>query len=223
MKSETLREMAMSQPGATSVFLAYGLDFCCGGARTLAEACAGKGIDPQEVLDAVAAKDPGRTDLTALAAVPLPELTAFIEARYHAKLRSEFPELVSMAQKVERVHAEKATCPKGLAALLQEMGEATFEHLAKEERVLFPMIRARSCGHLQGLVEVMEREHEDHGRALARLRDKTSGFTPPPDACTTWRALYLRLRHFSDELMEHIHLENNVLFPRALCEGVEAR
>jgi regulator of cell morphogenesis and NO signaling len=222
MKNQTLREIAVSRPGATSVFLAHGLDFCCGGARPLGEACRDIGLDPVEVEMSILAADPGPTDLTRLTDLPVAELTSLIEARYHARLRTEFPELMALADKVERVHGEKASCPKGLGRLLRDMHEATLDHLAKEEQILFPMIRSGYGAHATGPVQVMEREHEDHGRALGQLNELTSGFVPPAEACTTWKALYLRLKTFSDEFMEHIHVENNILFPRALCEGVEA-
>jgi regulator of cell morphogenesis and NO signaling len=92
------------------------------------------------------------------------------------------------------------------------------DHLAKEEQVLFPLIRSGQGRLAAGPAHAMEREHQDHGRNLARMRDLTNDLTPPQEACTTWRALYLRLESLENELMEHIHLENNVLFPRALCE-----
>ncbi len=222
MKFQTLREIAVTQPGSTSVFLARGLDFCCGGGRTLADACLEKGLDPDAVASAILANALERGDLTRLADMSLSDLTSLIETRYHARLRADLPELIALASKVERVHREKASCPKGLAGMLRQLEEGALEHLAKEEQVLFPMIRAGYGSRAKGPVEVMEREHEDHGRAFAKLKTLTADFTPPPDACTTWKALYLRLQNFSDEFMEHIHLENNILFPRALCEEVEA-
>ncbi len=216
--SATLSDLAVSHPGATRVFLSHGLDFCCHGRRPLAEACAEKGLDPQAVLDAIAAEEAAPDDVTAWSRRPLGDLISFIVDHYHARLRSELPELITLAEKVEKVHTEKSTCPHGLAAHLAAMHAAVLDHLAKEELVLFPMIRSGRGAGAGGPIHVMEQEHEDHGRSLERLRELTADLTAPPEACTTWRALYLRLGRLSDELMEHIHLENNVLFPRALYE-----
>jgi regulator of cell morphogenesis and NO signaling len=134
------------------------------------------------------------------------------------RLRESLPELIRMAEKVETRHGEKASCPKGLAAHLISMHEFVLEHLSKEEQVLFPLI-ANGQGRIAvGPVHVMEMEHEEHARALAILRRLTNNFDPPAEACITWRALYLGLRQLEEELMVHIHLENNVLFRRALIE-----
>ncbi len=214
----TLADLAVTRPGATRVFLANGLDFCCGGRRPLTEACAEKGLDPAVILQAIAAADQDGGDLTRWANRPVAALMDFIVSHYHARLRAEIPELILLADKVERVHAEKASCPRGLASLLRAMHAAVLDHLAKEEEILFPMIRAGRGRGAGGPIHVMEQEHDDHGRSLARLRELTANLTTPPDACATWQALYLRLGRLADELMEHIHLENNVLFPRALFE-----
>ena len=214
----TLADLAITSPGATRVFLAHGLDFCCGGRRPLTEACAEKGLDAETILRAIAVADQDGGDLTRWANRPLVELVTFIVDHYHARLRTEIPELILLADKVEQVHADKASCPRGLAAHLRTMHVAVLDHLAKEEGVLFPLIRAGRVRGAGGPVHAMEQEHEDHGRSLARLREITAELTAPPEACPTWRALYLRLGHLADELMEHIHLENNVLFPRALFE-----
>jgi regulator of cell morphogenesis and NO signaling len=153
-----------------------------------------------------------------LATRPIEELVDFIESHYHKRLRVELPELISMADKVEQVHANKPTCPHGLAAHLRTIHSAILDHLAKEEQVLFPMIRSGYRDRAGAPIRVMEQEHEDHGKNLEYLRAQAHQFIAPPEACATWKALYLRLNRMSDELMEHIHLENNVLFPRVLCE-----
>jgi len=149
---------------------------------------------------------------------PLSELAAYIVGYYHRRLREELPLLVAMAARVEHVHKEKAACPRGLAGRLEFMHAAVLEHLFKEEAVLFPMIEAGAGSRAAAPVHMMEIEHEDHGESLRRIRELTSNFTLPPEACVTWSALYQRLEEFETELMEHIHLENNILFRRALCE-----
>lgn len=214
----TLADLATTIPAASRVFRRHGLDFCCHGRQTLAEACAARGLDPRAVAAEIseeasaAGADDVRWDLR-----PTTELVDHILERYHQPLRGEIARLQEMAAKVERVHAEKPSCPRGLADHLARMADEIEQHLAKEEQVLFPMIlvtggdaRARMPVH------VLMREHEDHGEALRRTRELTANLVPPPEACATWRALYLGLEQLEADLFEHIHLENNVLFPRIL-------
>jgi regulator of cell morphogenesis and NO signaling len=149
---------------------------------------------------------------------PLADLIDHIVGRYHATVRRSLPELLAFARKVESRHGDKPACPRGLAATLEAMHGEVEDHLAKEEQILFPMI-LKGHGRLAvGPVQVMEHEHDMHGRTLDALRSLTNGYAPPEGACITWQALYLGLRQLDQELMEHIHLENNVLFPRALAE-----
>ncbi|HEX5042928.1 MAG TPA: iron-sulfur cluster repair protein YtfE [Candidatus Polarisedimenticolaceae bacterium] len=211
----TLAELACTQPAAARVFLAHGLDFCCKGRRSLAAACSEKGLDPAAVLAELAASA-GAEDLTAWSERPAPDLVRHIVTRYHEALRRDLPALIAMAEKVEARHADKPTVPVGLAGHLRAMHLAVLDHLAKEESILFPAIlsgRGAMCG---GPIQVMEAEHVDHGENLTRMRALAGDLVPPPEACTTWRALYLGMANLERELMEHIHLENNVLFPRVL-------
>jgi regulator of cell morphogenesis and NO signaling len=137
----TLAQIAMDRSGAPAVFLSHGLDFCCHGQRSLAEACREKGIDPQQVvreLDRAAA--PG-TEAGRWKDQPLGELVDFILARYHAPLRGDVRTLIEFAAKVEQVHAEKASCPRGLTAHLTHVLEELETHLRKEEQIVFPAIR----------------------------------------------------------------------------------
>lgn len=212
----TLAEIAVDRPAAPKVFIRHGLDFCCHGQRPLAEACAEKGVDPGEVireLEDAARPDPGARSWRDR---PLDELIDFILARYHAPLREDLDVVVQLAEKVERRHVEKPTCPRGLARHLAEVREAVEGHLGKEEQILFPLIRDGRGPMAFMPVKVMMQEHEDHGESLRRTRELTADLVPPPEACRSWRALYAELARIEAELMEHIHLENNVLFPRAL-------
>jgi regulator of cell morphogenesis and NO signaling len=213
----TLAELATTHPGAASVFYRHGLDFCCGGQRTLADACAARGLDSDALLAEVAREDAIASDGPRWDVAPLPALVAHIIGTYHRRLRETLPDLVRMAQRVETRHADKATCPHGLAAHLTDMQDALLEHLVKEEQVLFPMIVRGDGLRAAGPVHVMELEHDAHSRTLQTLRRVTGDLQPPAEACATWRALYLGLQRLERELMEHIHLENNVLFRRALA------
>ena len=148
--------------------------------------------------------------------VPLNQLIEHLLTRYHAPHREELVRLHAAAQKVERVHAEKTSCPRGLADHLARMTEELEDHMQKEEQVLFPMIHAGQ-GAMAGMpVHVLEADHRDHALNLQRMRTLAHDFVAPEEACGTWRALYLGLAELERDLMQHIHLENNVLFPRAL-------
>lgn len=213
--TSTLAELVAAYPTAARVLHRHRLDFCCGGEQTLAAACERRGLDPQALLAEV-------ESLVTDAAQPRPstlppeKLVDFIVERYHDPLRGELPRLAELARRVERVHAEKVLCPAGLALHLEDTWMAVDEHLAKEEQILFPMIRA-GRGHLAHMpVRVMIQEHEDHAASLARTRALARDFELPQSACASWRALYDGLLVLELELMEHIHLENNVLFPAVL-------
>ena len=213
--TSTLADLATAFPAATRIFHGYGLDFCCGGQRSIGDACADKGLRVEDVLAEVRSTASGQAT-TRWDERPLAELADFIESHYHARLRLQLPEVVRLATKVEERHAEKATCPRGLADHLRAIHENVLDHLAKEEQVLFPLIRAGRGAQAAAPIHVMEVEHDDHRENLARTRSLTDGLTPPEEACPTWRALYAGLLELERELMEHIHLENNVLFRRAL-------
>ena len=213
--SATLADIATRYPAASRVFHGHGLDFCCGGQRPVGDACAEKGLRVDVVLAEIEStttpQDAPRWDER-----PLAELADFIEGYYHARLRVQLPELVRLATRVEERHAEKASCPRGLTAHLTAVHHAVLDHLAKEEQILFPMLRAGRGAQAGGPIHVMEIEHDDHRENLEQTRRLTADLVAPEEACTTWRALYLGLLELERELMEHIHLENNVLFRRAL-------
>ncbi len=212
----TLAELATVLPAASRVFHRHGLDFCCNGARPLAAACAERGLDPQAVLAEVAAEGQGVTK-ERWDQRPLAEIVDFIVGYYHRRLREELPQLLAMAERVEQRHADKPSRPQGLAAHIAHVHLAVLDHLEKEEQILFPMLKSGRGAMAAGPVQVMELEHDDHAANLRRTRQLAHDLVPPEEACNTWRALYLRLAEFEAELMEHIHLENHVLFQRALC------
>ncbi len=215
MTPETpLAELAVQIPAATKVFHRHGLDFCCKGWRSLAAACQSKGLDPLALIKEIKDESPASSQESDGSERPLEELVDHIISRYHEPLREELPRFLAMAQKVERVHQDKEGCPRGLGAHLETVLAEILTHLDKEERILFPMIRAGQAAPMP--VKAMTQEHDDHAAHLRRIRELTNDFNPPAHACTTWRALYMGLNVFEQELMEHIHLENYVLFPRSL-------
>jgi regulator of cell morphogenesis and NO signaling len=135
---------------------------------------------------------------------------------YHEPHRQELPRLLAMAERVEKVHGDKPACPRGLAALIAGLAAELTQHMQKEEQILFPMLARGEGANAARPIQVMEQEHEDAGAVLASMRALATDYQPPAEACGTWRALYLGLDEFERELMQHVHLENYVLFPRAM-------
>jgi regulator of cell morphogenesis and NO signaling len=209
-------DIARTTPSSTRVFLRHRLDFCCGGRRTLAQACERAGLDPVAIAEELE-QEAKRGPAEGWADRSQTELADFIESHYHAALRRDFPPLIEAARKVERVHAEKRGVPAGLAAVLSDFYTEMEQHMAKEERVLFPMIRSGARGERMYMpVTALESEHEEHRTRLERIRALTDNLHLPETACATWTALYHGLETMEAELMQHIHLENNILFERAV-------
>ncbi len=215
-QGQSLAELALSLPAASRVFRQHRLDFCCGGKQSLADACAVKGLDANAILQELAGEsDKGqKVDWQTR---PLSELIEHILVNFHDAHRRELADLILLARKVERVHADKPSVPQGLEGLLTDMHEAMLSHMQKEEQILFPAILRGVGSQLQGPVHQMELEHDEHGAKLLELRAITHDFVPPAEACTSWRALFLRCEQLEADLMAHVHLENHVLFPRALA------
>jgi regulator of cell morphogenesis and NO signaling len=214
----TLGEVVTATPDAAKVFYRYGLDFCCGGKEPLASACASKGLDADTIIDEIEQASATEDTTVRWDQRPFNEIIQHILDRYHTPLRMELPRLIYLAGKVEDAHAGKPECPQGLRDLLEEIQTAVESHLAKEEQILFPLILAGRGRNAHMPVNVMIQEHEDHGQNLQRIRTITRNLELPESACATWRELYRSLGQLEIELMDHIHLENNILFPRALAE-----
>jgi regulator of cell morphogenesis and NO signaling len=210
--------VATQHPLTTRVFARHGIDFCCGGGRPLSEACAARGVDTEIVLTELAEEIQGRsTEETRWDERPMTELIDHIVATFHVPLREELPRLEAMSRKVYDVHGDKD--PDRLRAILETVVALKAElllHMGKEEEVLFPMIAAGQGRMAMGPVSVMEAEHAGAGEMLRLLSELTDQYTPPAEACNTWRALWAGLEDLETAMHVHIHLENNILFPRAL-------
>ena len=155
------------------------------------------------------------TDLSLWQTAPLDAAIEHILQRYHETHRNQLAELGALAQKVAGVHAD--SFPAALLPLLQGIEAELLSHMMKEEQILFPMIKQGMGTQAGGPISVMESEHDDAGELLEVIKHITNNVTPPPEACTTWKAMYNGINEMIDDLMEHISLENNVLFPRALA------
>lgn len=225
--SSTVGQIVAAQPLLARVFERAGIDYCCGGKKTLAEACAAKGLDAATfviALDAAAQFAHARPAVDA-AAMSLGALADHIESTHHAYVKDELPQLVEKAERVAMKHAWRDERLVAVAATTRELAEEMFNHMAKEERILFPLVRelerngahSGHCGSIANPIRQMEHEHDHAGGAIARLRELTDGFTPKADDCNTHRALLAGLARFESDLHDHVHKENNVLFPRALA------
>jgi regulator of cell morphogenesis and NO signaling len=209
----TVGEIAAALPGATAVFRRFGMDFCCKGNVALEDSARQRGVDVAEVEHALAALD-GLSEGEA-APTATPALIDHILMRYHEVHRRELPELIRLARQVEKVHAGKTGVPTGLTALLERMTSELDQHMCKEELILFPAMKMQARHQmLDAPIACMRHEHDDHGEHLRELNVLTGGLKLPAGACRTWQALYAGLVKLEDDLMQHIHLENNVLFPR---------
>ncbi|MET4577370.1 iron-sulfur cluster repair protein YtfE [Ottowia thiooxydans] len=213
---QSLGQLARRIPGATRLFDQHRLDFCCAGNRTLRRAAQEAGLDSEPIvheLHVLQLRIGEQADRDWSQATDL-ELVDHILTRYHAVHREQLPELVRLARRVEHVHGDRPNCPLGLADHLEAMALELESHMRKEELVLFPMISQGQGVRADMPISVMRMEHESHGEELRKLAELTNDITTPRDACNTWRALYLGLRTFREDLMAHIHTENNILFER---------
>lgn len=205
----TVGEIAARLAGATAVFRRYKIDFCCGGNVSIDEAAASRGIDPAVVRASLAELEQTPPDAPTGSAA----LVDHIIARYHETHRAELPELIRLSRKVEAVHRDHPEAPAGLADALAQVAIDLEDHMVKEEQILFPAIRNGFKGALDGPIMVMRHEHDDHAKTIRALQTLTHSYEPPADACRSWQALYNGVEKLVTDLTEHIHLENNVLFP----------
>ncbi|HEX7025601.1 MAG TPA: iron-sulfur cluster repair protein YtfE [Gammaproteobacteria bacterium] len=220
---QSLGQLARDIPGITAVFHKYQLDFCCGGKQSLRAAADQRNVDIDTLLKELESVQSAAMSEQSWTGVPDSRLIEHIVSRYHDVHRRQLPELIRLARRVEQVHAGRFACPAGLAVHLERLHAELENHMQKEERMLFPLIVQELHSMTTGPITVMRREHDDHGAALAVIDSLTEGITPPAGACNTWRALYLGLETFKTDLMNHIHLENNILFDRIdkQLEGVK--
>lgn len=226
--SATLADIVNQNPRLARELERRSLDYCCGGQRTLAEACAEAGIDLDETALALAGiEDVAAPDWAGLGPA---ELADHIEGVHHTYLHSELPRLVTLADKVAGVHGDRHPELVQVRRVVLDLSAELQQHLAKEEEILFPMIRDLAstdapldfhCGSLQNPIRVMLMEHDDAGAALAALRQLTGDYTVPEDACGSYEALYRGLEELEADTHLHIHKENNILFPEVV--GLEAR
>jgi regulator of cell morphogenesis and NO signaling len=232
---KTVSELALENPAATRVFEQLGIDYCCGGSRTLEQACRTAKLTVEQVLgsieaaaaaEAAAGVAAGRDWPTA----PLAELVAHIESTHHQYTRAEIERLPLLIEKVLVAHGLNHPELARIRETFAGLGAELRMHMMQEEMVLFPYVvrmeeaAARKApimpppfGTVENPVAMMIHEHDSAGEALRELRAASNGYTAPPDACASFRTLYQALAAFEADLHQHIHLENNILFPRAIA------
>ena len=227
---ETLGQIAAKDLRKAEVFKKYGLDFCCGGKKTVKEACAEKGLDLTRIEQELQQAD----KIIASRPIPYNEwsldfLADYIVNTHHSYVNKTLPDLVSYAAKVASVHGHEHPELYKINALVIDIEEELSAHMIKEERVLFPYIKelvqakqqtrvpqASHFGTVQNPIKMMEMEHELVGKNFEEIRSLSADYTLPADACASYSLLYKMLDEFENDLHLHIHLENNILFPKAL-------
>ncbi|WP_420238900.1 iron-sulfur cluster repair di-iron protein [Telmatobacter bradus] len=226
--TSTLREIALANPATIRVFERHHLDYCCGGRRPLAEVCAEQSLDQTSLLDELnnVGREKPRFDAEQ---ATLTELIGYILTTHHAWVRAELPRLQQMAAKVTAKHGPQHPELLQMLPMVQKLASEMLDHMAKEEQVLFPYVQGLELAQ-QGQSELphacfptvaypiraMEFEHEAAGALMEQFRALTRGYTLPADACPTLAGLYAGLEDYEHDLHRHAHLENSLLFPRAL-------
>ncbi len=241
-KTTTVRDLVVAHPEIRPVLESLAIDYCCGGAKTLEQAAEVAGQDLDRIIQAIEqalteAQDTARTSERDWQKATLTELVDHIEATHHQYVQKALPRLGELFAKVLKAHGTRhGETLTQLQSTFKALRSEIEMHLMKEEQILFPYIRQMEasleqtgtvppmhCGSVQNPIRQMEVEHDSAGEALARMRSITNDYTLPADACATFRALYDGLRKFEADLHEHIHKENNILFPRAVAmESQEA-
>jgi regulator of cell morphogenesis and NO signaling len=213
--SSTAR-LVIDHPAASRVLMRHGIDFCCAGDQRLDQACAKAGITTVALLAEVLAEE-SRAGITneRWADRPISDLIDHILTRYHDPLKRELSRLADLGLRLKRAHPGHNRLLEAIDAV-NAFAHSMREHVSKEELALFPWIRSGHAGAFAKPIQIMLDEHDDHGEHLRTIRKLTDGFHPPEYACATWRAFYAALAELEREIMEHVHLENHALFPRAL-------
>ena len=229
----TVRELALESPAATRVFEKLGIDYCCGGNKSLAEACRAANLSMDQVIDSLEMADQAARSVQTVRdwqREPLADLVSHITNTHHKFTRSELARISPLLDKVCSVHGKNHPELQEIRASFQELAQELTTHMMKEERVLFPyIVRMEEAviqkepvlpapfGSVRNPVSMMEHEHDSAGNALRTMRQASSGYTAPSDACISYQTLYRALMDFEADLHQHIHLENNILFPRTIA------
>lgn len=215
-RTTTVAELVLEHPRAARVFRKHHIDFCCGGRRSLVDACEEKGVSLDTLLAELDAQAPDPVATASLLNLPTRKLLAHIIERHHGYLRKSLPWIHGMAAKVARVHGTHDARLLDLDATVRVLSDALLAHLDTEEEVLFPLLLDRKADpDIRTLqLDMMDSEHQEVGIALERIRTLTDDFAVPEWGCATMRALFAELHTMEADIHQHVHLENNVVMPR---------
>lgn len=223
------KDVALSSPEVRQVLEEAGVDYCCGGGKSLHDACLSAGISAEGVLDRL--RKNGRNvnpDAAKWVSAPLCDLTRHIREEHHQYVRAAISRIEPLLNKVDAKHGPAHPELGTIHGLFGQVGREMLMHMQKEEYVLFPYIEAMEraaseSGRLEkpffqtvrNPIQTMMKEHDAAGDLVRQIREATASYTPPREACTSFKALYDELKQFEADLHQHVHLENNILFPRA--------
>ncbi|HEY0899538.1 MAG TPA: iron-sulfur cluster repair di-iron protein [Sphingobacteriaceae bacterium] len=229
-QEETIGEMVTKDYRKAQVFKKLGIDFCCGGKKTLAEVSQKKGISLDQIKEELAAiENTGRQDGLPFDRWELDFLADYIINTHHEYVRESIPFMSELAAKVARVHGGRHPELVEVANVFMRIAQDLSLHMMKEEKILFPFVKElvsvkkaggkleeKAFGPVSSPIQVMEMEHEQAGEDLEEIRKLTSNYTLPADACNSYTILFKKLEEFENDLHKHVHLENNILFPKAI-------
>ncbi|MFN8298357.1 MAG: iron-sulfur cluster repair di-iron protein [Chitinophagales bacterium] len=223
-------ELVAKDYRTADVFKKYGIDFCCGGGKTIERACRDKNIQVQDILTELnkLEQKASISDNEDFNAWPLDKLAAYIEFTHHSYVNENLAVIGQYADKVEKAHGQHNPEVVEINNIWRELSAELSVHMKKEELMLFPYIKqlqkavansekpVAPFGTVQNPVHVMMNEHENAGALMERIAILSNGYTPPAHACNTYKVLYAKLQEFENDLHKHVHLENNLLFPKAV-------
>jgi regulator of cell morphogenesis and NO signaling len=229
LRTLTIKEIVTHDFRTAAVFEKYSLDFCCGGGKTIDQACKEKEIDASRVFDELLGHAPSSVP-SPFSQMDMSDLISHIVGTHHAYVRGAIPALLTHTQKVATVHGGRHPEVIEIARRFKAVAGELQAHMMKEEQILFPYIRSLDQAEKQGTspvrppfgsarnpIAMMEAEHQSAGSEMYEIRSLSNAYTPPADACTTFKVSYLELQQFELDLHTHVHLENNILFPQAIA------
>lgn len=216
-KTEQIKDIVLKYPASYRVFYNHGIDFCCGGKKILFDVCQEKGINYESVLAEIDALSQAVSDNENWAEKDSKELINHIVNRHHTYLKEEFPRLNQLAKKVAIRHGDQHKNLKKLAEVFTLLSEDLLDHMEREEQDLFPaIVKEERKEKISRLIDQLEKDHEETGQILENLIDLTNNYAISDDMCDSYKALYIGLSKFDEDIRLHIHKENNILFPRVL-------
>ena len=221
-REKTVGEIVADDIRTANVFKKYGLDFCCGGGASVQSACDDSGVDVSEVLADLEAITSQSDVVDNYKNMPLIDLVDHIYNTHHTYIYENGPMTAEFINKVAHVHGSRHPETVEIAKLYNELLHDLHQHMMKEEQILFPFVKQlvehgnQGGAFVNGPISVMEAEHDTAGEILKKMNELSNGYEPPADACNTYRAAYANLKALEDDIHYHIHLENNILFPKSL-------